>query len=101
MGSRDIVQIVFLESFRKLDVFQREAVKVLLRCVVGQVWLEDSGSEKEGLLQFTREQLFCRPVRGFAIGMVIDGYISTEGTPIGRSCPTSQRKPGGELEALP
>lgn len=55
MGGRHIFQIVFPVTFRKLDFLQGESIKVFLRHVVGQMRLEDVGTEKEGLLQFPSE----------------------------------------------
>jgi hypothetical protein len=62
---------------------------------------EDAGSEKERFLQLASEQLLSRPIRGFAIGMVISGYVAAARALVGGPRPTTQWKLGGELEPPP
>ena len=88
-----IIQIIFPEPFRNLDILKRESIEIFLRSIVGQMRHKDPGSQKEGLLQFFVAQFLRRPVGGDAVGVIIYCHVCTQGPPINSLRPSSQGRP--------
>ena len=100
VGRGHIIQVIFPEPFWNLDILYRKSVEIILRRVVRQMRLKDADAEKEGFLQLALAQLILRPIGGDAIGVVIQGRVRVERTPISLPRPPPQGRLGVEFDLV-